>query len=68
MFSTISMTGSGIVVYILGLAFSHFGLTIGNEQLTAAVEGGMQVIGLVGLVIGQVRRGDLHFGLFRKTQ
>lgn len=66
MFDTISMTGSGFIVYVLGLALAHWGISMGSEQITGAVTATLQVIGFIGLVIGQLRRKDLIAGMFRR--
>jgi len=66
MFTNVSMTGTGIIIYVVGLVLSHFGVTVANDQVSSAVEGGAQLVGLVLTVWGQVRRQDLTLGLIRQ--
>lgn len=66
MFNNVSMTGSGVIVYIIAFALSYFGvLNVDNSQIARAVEAASQVIGFLMIVWGQIRRNDLQYGLWR---
>lgn len=69
MFSTISMTGSGVVVAFLPLimlALKFFGVDVAEEQVTSALNGLLAFLSLILLIVGQARRTDLSFGIMRK--
>lgn len=61
------MTGSGIIVILIGYGLSFFGVHVGSDQVTVAVTNAMQVVGFVVSIWGQLRRPDLHFGLIRQS-
>lgn len=69
MFSNISMTGAGVITGFLPLimlALSFFGVDVAEEQVVSALNGLLGFISLILLIVGQVRRKDLEFGIFRK--
>ena len=66
MFSNTSMAGTGVAITLIMLAIKLLGLDIDEGQVTEVVTSGGQVVGFVLLVIGQVKRKDLKFGLLRK--
>lgn len=61
------MTGSGMIVVAISWVLNHFGIQIGNDQVTAFVNGLIQAIGVIMTVYGQLKRKDLHMGLIRKS-
>lgn len=61
------MTGSGMIVVAISFILSHFGIQLGDDQVTAFVNGAVQVVGVIMAVYGQLRRKDLHMGLIRKS-
>lgn len=65
MFQNVSMTGTGIAVYLIGLALSNAGLNYDAGQLAGAVDGAFVIVGFVLTIWGQLRRADLSMGLFR---
>lgn len=65
--SVLSMTGSGMIVIAISALLHYFGITIGNDQITTAINGIIQVAGVVMTIYGQVRRKDLTMGLIRKS-
>lgn len=65
MFQNVSMTGTGIAVYLVGLALNHAGINYDAGQLAGAVDGAFVVVGFVLTIWGQLRRRDLSMGLFR---
>lgn len=72
MFSTFSMAGSGLVLLLLNLSLNVIGhysghpIVVPQEQLQGVIDAGSQILALVLLVWGQVRRPDLVAGLVRK--
>jgi len=65
-FKTVSMTGTGIVVELLLWAVEYFNLTVGGGEVEAGVKGLFAFLGLAFIIVGQVRRKDMKFGLVRK--
>lgn len=65
--NTVSMTGTGLLIFVIEVILHALELT--PEPGTAAhVANGLVVVAsFVALVYGQVRRKDLHWGLFRKS-
>jgi len=71
MFTNISMTGAGVITGFLPLimlALNFFGVDVAEEQVVSALNGLLGFISLVLLVIGQMRRKDLNFGIMRKLR
>lgn len=66
--SILSMTGSGIIVLIIGTALSHFGIQVGTDQITAVVDAALQIVGIVLSIWGQLRRPDLVAGMVRRNR
>lgn len=66
MFNSVSMAGTGVVVTLIVTVLKLFGIEVGTEEATKAVEGFLSVVGLILLIVGQVRRKDLVGGLLRK--
>ena len=64
--NTISLTGAGAVITVIQLALQWLGVDFPQGSVEAAVNGVVAAVGLVLLVYGQWRRGDLTFGLIRK--
>lgn len=60
------MTGSGLIIFILALALPLFGVDVDQGSITQFVNATAQVIGFIMMVIGQVRRPDLKFGVIRR--
>lgn len=60
------MTGTGLIVSALVFGLPLIGVEVAQGQIAEFVENCIKVIGFVLLVVGQVRRSDLRFGLFRK--
>lgn len=66
MFQAVSMTGSGLAVLAIVQLLNLVGVTVDESQVAQAVEGLVVLVGIVLTVLGQLRRSDLEFGLFRK--
>lgn len=66
MFANVSMTGTGIVVYIIGLVLFHSGINFDAGQLEGAVQGAFTLGGFLMMIWGQVSRKDLSWGFWRK--
>jgi hypothetical protein len=72
MFQNISMTGTGLVVLLINLAFqalSHYGVHVNvlPDQVSAFVDAASQVVSFVLMIWGQLRRPDLVGGIIRRT-
>ncbi len=63
----VSVTGSGLIILIIEGILHLFGITPDSGSVAAVVNASLIVIGWVAVIIGQLRRKDLHFGLIRKT-
>lgn len=66
MFTNLSLTGTGIVVALVTWALGHTGLSLGDDQINLVIKDLFELAGVVMTLVGQIRRGDLHFGLIRK--
>lgn len=66
MLSPISLTGAGAIITVIQLALQWLGVEFPKGSVEAAVNGIVAAVGLVLLVYGQWRRGDLKFGLLRR--
>ena len=66
MFEKVSMTGTGIAVYVLIEVLSYFNVVVDNATLTAGVVGIVSVASLVLAIFGQLRRKDMKRFLLRK--
>lgn len=65
-FNEKSMAGVGVAITLLTLASKYFGLDIDEGAITEGITAIAQGIGFVLIVIGQVRRKDLKFGMVRR--
>lgn len=63
----ISITGSGLLVLIVEALLHAFGITPDAGSVVAVVNAAIVALGWLTLIIGQLTRKDLHFGLIRKT-
>lgn len=61
-----SVAGIGVIITVLAFAAKYFNLDVDEGQLTEGINGAAQFVGLVVLVIGQLKRKDLKFGLIRR--
>jgi uncharacterized membrane protein len=66
MFKTVSMTGTGILTVLLSYVLSYLGVNAGTSEIADWVNSIINVLGLCWIIIGQIRRSDLDFGIFRK--
>ena len=67
MFKDYSMAGTGgAVLVLLEVVLPIFGLDLPEDTLVATGAAIMTILGTVLLVIGQLRRPDMKFGLIRK--
>tara|TARA_R110000868_G_scaffold85200_3_gene239754 strand:+ start:6179 stop:6379 length:201 start_codon:yes stop_codon:yes gene_type:complete len=66
MFNTLSMTGTGIAITVIGAALNALGVTFDTQSLAAAVAGLVQFLGFFFIIWGQIRRPDLVAGIVRK--
>lgn len=65
--SPVSVTGIGAIIVVIEYLFGLFGVEFPEGSVEAGVQGGIAFVGLVLVVIGQLRRKDLKAGLLRKT-
>ena len=69
MFSTVSMTGTGvagIAVYLVIGIGKHFGIDIAEGEAAIFAQNIVGIIAFALTIIGQMRRKDLSGGLLRK--
>lgn len=62
----ISLTGTGILITLIEYALRFLGLEFEEGSVAAAVNGLVVFVGFVLVIVGQLRRKDLRFGLVRK--
>ncbi len=67
MFTTVSLTGSGLLVLILTYVLQWLGVQFDANQLTVIIKDALEIAGWLMAIIGQLRRKDLSMGLFRNT-
>lgn len=65
MFATTSMTGTGLVVFILSNLFMYWGIDFDTGELTEMVNKIILALGAIMTMYGQIRRKDLKWGLWR---
>lgn len=66
MFANVSMTGVGAIITVLQGALTLLGIEVAEGAVASAVNGIIQAVGIILLIIGQFRRKDLKFGMVRK--
>ena len=66
MFNSVSMAGTGVVITLIESVLKLFGIDFPDGSVGQAVNGAVAILGLVLLVVGQLRRKDLNMGFFRK--
>ena len=66
MFTKTSMTGTGMLVLLIEYGLHYFGIEISQGSIIEFVNGIIVILGFTLSMIGQLRREDLSFGLFRK--
>lgn len=64
--NNISFAGAGTYVLVIETVLRLVGLELPDGSVAAAVNGLVVFLGFVLLIIGQLRRKDLHLGLIRK--
>lgn len=67
MFTSMSMTGSGILTVGLGALLGWLGVNADTSQISGWVNSAIEVAGLVMVIVGQFRRKDLSWGFWRIT-
>lgn len=65
MFTSVSMTGTGIAITLVEYALSAMNVTFDAGSVSAAINGLVTFVGLLFVVWGQLRRKDLTLGMFR---
>jgi len=66
MFTNVSMTGTGILTIILSYILSVLGVNAETSQIASWVASMINLLGLIWVIWGQLRRKDLSVGFFRK--
>jgi len=66
MLNTVSLTGTGVLISLLAMGLKYFGIVVDENQVAAFVNNLAQIVAFVMIIVGQVRRKDLSFGLLRK--
>jgi hypothetical protein len=64
--NNISFAGSGLLVLVINGVLQAFGITPDAGSVAAVIQGGVIIFGWVLLIVGQLKRKDLHYGLLRK--
>lgn len=62
----VSIAGSGLLVLIVEAFLGWFGITPAPGTVMSVVNATIIALGWLSLIVGQLRRKDLHFGLIRK--
>lgn len=66
MFTQVSMAGTGTLITLFVMVFNLLGIEVLETDIQKALEGFVAILGLVYLIVGQIRRKDLSYGFFRK--
>lgn len=66
MFTSVSMTGTGIVITLIEYALTVFNVKFDSGSVAAAINGLITFVGFIFVVWGQLRRKDLTLGMFRQ--
>ena len=66
MFTTVSMTGSGLIALFIATLLGWLGINAETSQIVGWADSILSVFGLILLVWGQLRRKDLDWGFWRK--
>lgn len=66
MFNSTSMTGSGLVAFLLIVGLKYLGIVNVDDQVVKLVTDVIENGSFLLMIFGQVRRKDLKFGLIRK--
>ena len=66
MFSKVSTTGAGMLVFTVTSFLGFFDVMVDTEQIAGFVNALAQVIGFLVMVYGQLARKDLIAGIVRK--
>lgn len=60
------MTGSGMAVFIITMVLNFFGVVSPEGDVGRVIDAAITVGSFALMTAGQVRRADLHFGIWRK--
>lgn len=66
MFAQTSMVGTGLIITLVEMVLRHFDISFGEGEVAVAINGLLAFVGFIFILIGQLRRKDLKFGLLRK--
>jgi len=67
MFTSFSMTGTGIALLIIRGVLNFFGIEADDSTLVAVVDSVLVVVGWILTIWGQIRRKDLEGGFLRRV-
>jgi len=62
----LSLTGVGAVITVIEAILKWFNIEVAEGTVAAGVNGAVSFAGLVLIVWGQLRRKDVHLGIFKK--
>lgn len=62
----VSMTGAGMLAFIIIIGLKYFGIVGVDDQVMKIATDIIQDGSFVIMIIGQLRRPDLHFGMIRR--
>lgn len=66
MFTNVSLTGTGIIIFLISAGLEYFGIVVDENIVANAVNGFVSVLAFATIIVGQLRRSDLSFGFWRK--
>lgn len=64
--TNVSMAGTGLLVMLIEVLLKILGVEVPEGGVAENINNVVMVVGFVLLIVGQVRRKDLKFGIFRK--
>lgn len=66
MFTNVSLTGTGIIIFLISAGLEYFGIVVDENIVANAVNGFVSVLAFAAIIVGQLRRSDLSFGFWRE--
>jgi uncharacterized membrane protein len=66
MFTNVSLTGTGIIIFLISAGLEYFGIVVDENIVANAVNGFVSVLAFATIIVGQLRRSDLSFGFWRE--
>lgn len=66
MFKNVSMTGTGLLVLVIGSLLGWLGVDFSESQVVELTTKIIEISALLWVIYGQLRRKDLSWGFWRK--